>query len=63
MSIIKEHADFIHLKEFGGLELLEARYHHKQFSRHVHEGYCIGVIEGRGAKFLSYRSATYSTER
>ncbi|MFN3074379.1 helix-turn-helix domain-containing protein [Acinetobacter sp. TY2] len=52
MSIIKEHADFIHLKEFGGLELLKARYHHKQFSRHVHEGYCIGVIEEGAQSFF-----------
>lgn len=52
MSIIQEHADFIHLKELGGLELLKASYHHKQFSRHVHEGYCIGVIEEGAQSFF-----------
>ena len=52
MSIIQEHADFIHLKELGGLELLKASYHQKQFSRHVHEGYCIGVIEEGAQSFF-----------
>jgi len=42
---MREWASYFHLKELGGLELLKAQYHHKQFSKHVHEGYCIGVIE------------------
>lgn len=52
MSIIQEHTDFIHLKELGGLELLKASYYQKQFSRHVHEGYCIGVIEEGAQSFF-----------
>ena len=42
---MQEFASYLHLEELGGLELLKAQYHHKQFSKHVHEGYCIGVIE------------------
>lgn len=45
MQNSKEQVDFLHLKEFGGLELLKAKYLQTQFSKHVHEGYCIGVIE------------------
>lgn len=46
-----EQASYIHLKELGGLELLKAQYHQKQFSKHVHEGYCIGVIEEGAQSF------------
>jgi hypothetical protein len=48
-----------HLKELGGLELLKAQYHHKQFSKHVHEGYCIGVIEDGAQSF--YRTGQLHT--
>lgn len=47
-----EQANFLHVKELGGLELLKARYHQKQFSKHVHEGYCIGVIEEGAQSFF-----------
>ena len=47
-----ERADFLHVRELGGLELLKARYHQKQFSKHVHEGYCIGVIEEGAQSFF-----------
>lgn len=49
---MQEQADFLHVKELGGLELLKARYHQKQFSKHVHEGYCIGVIEEGAQNFF-----------
>lgn len=49
---MQESASYIHLKELGGLELLKAKFHHKQFSKHVHEGYCIGVIEEGAQSFL-----------
>ncbi|MEL7291480.1 MAG: AraC family transcriptional regulator [Pseudomonadota bacterium] len=45
----KESASFRLADELGGLELLEAKYTHQNFSRHSHEGYTIGVIE-RGAQ-------------
>ncbi|SPL71772.1 AraC family transcriptional regulator [Acinetobacter stercoris] len=51
-----EHVDFLHLQELGGLELLKAHYHQKQFSKHVHEGYCIGVIEDGAQSF--YRTGS-----
>lgn len=54
MQARKEFTDYRHLKELGGLELLKAQYHQKQFSKHVHEGYCIGVIEEGAQSF--YRS-------
>lgn len=49
---MQELAHFLHFKELGGLELLKARYQHTQFSKHVHEGYCIGVIEEGAQSFL-----------
>lgn len=47
-----EYVDYKHLQELGGLELLTASYHQKQFSKHVHEGYCIGVIEEGAQAFF-----------
>lgn len=32
---MQERASYIHLKELGGLELLKAQYHQKQFSKHT----------------------------
>ena len=40
--------------DLGGLELLDAQFHNHTFSRHVHEGYCINVIESGAQRF--YRS-------
>lgn len=51
MQSRKEFTDYWHLNELGGLELLKARYHQKQFSKHVHQGYCIGVIEEGAQSF------------
>ncbi len=56
---MQEWANYFHLKELGGLELLKAQYHHKQFSKHVHEGYCIGVIEDGAQSF--YRTGQLHT--
>ncbi|MFW2173716.1 helix-turn-helix domain-containing protein [Acinetobacter guillouiae] len=56
---MQEWASYFHLKELGGLELLKAQYHHKQFSKHVHEGYCIGVIEEGAQSF--YRTGQLHT--
>ncbi len=50
----KNHAQYSYAKDLGGLELLSARYKDQNFSRHVHEGYCIGVIESGAQRF--YRS-------
>ncbi len=52
----REQADYLHVRELGGLELLKAHYHQTQFSKHTHEGYCIGVIEEGAQSFLGQDS-------
>ncbi|WP_367990241.1 AraC family ligand binding domain-containing protein [Vibrio sp. NTOU-M3] len=47
----KESASFQIAQEFGGLELLDAKYTHQNFSRHSHEGYTIGVIDKGAQRF------------
>ena len=47
----REQVNYLHLKELGGLEMLSAQYYHQEFSRHVHEGFCIGVIEEGAQRF------------
>ena len=49
-----EFTQFWHCPELGGLEVLKAQYQHKEFSKHVHEGYCINLIENGAQAF--YRS-------
>ncbi|WP_087026444.1 AraC family transcriptional regulator [Thaumasiovibrio subtropicus] len=41
----KERAVINYAEELGGVEVLQATYHTQTFSRHSHEGYCVGVIE------------------
>jgi len=47
----REQVDYLHLAELGGLEMLKASYYQQEFSRHVHEGFCIGVIEEGAQRF------------
>ncbi|MGF1757680.1 AraC family transcriptional regulator [Photobacterium sagamiensis] len=47
----KEQAKYSYADELGGLEVLEAKYHHQNFSRHSHEGYTVGVIEQGAQRF------------
>ncbi|MEF1289996.1 AraC family transcriptional regulator [Vibrio sp. M260118] len=47
----KESASFQLANELGGLELLDAKYTHQNFSRHSHEGYTVGVIEKGAQRF------------
>ncbi|WP_028112478.1 AraC family transcriptional regulator [Ferrimonas kyonanensis] len=49
-----EQADYQYANELGGVELLRARYHRQNFSRHSHEGYTVGVIDTGAQRF--YRS-------
>lgn len=49
---IKEFVEYHHLNELDGLEFLSANFQHTQFSKHTHEGYCIGVIEEGAQSFL-----------
>lgn len=48
----QEFADYWHVAELGGLELLKASYQQTQFSKHTHEGYCIGLIDEGAQSFL-----------
>lgn len=47
----REQVDYLHLEELGGLEMLKASYFQQEFSRHAHEGFCIGVIEEGAQRF------------
>lgn len=37
--------------ELGGIEMLDAKYHYQNFSRHSHEGFTFGVIENGAQEF------------
>jgi len=50
----KEKADFEIANAFNGIEVVNANYAKQTFSKHVHEGYTIGVIEYGAQRF--YRS-------
>ena len=41
-------------QDLGNLEAVDARYRYQSFSRHVHEGYCIGVIESGAQHFFAH---------
>ncbi|MHB1043612.1 MAG: AraC family ligand binding domain-containing protein [Eubacteriales bacterium] len=58
-GICRERVKFWRHNEFGDLELLRASYITHSFSRHIHEGYAIGVIE-RGVEDFEYRRATHA---
>ncbi|RKG53672.1 AraC family transcriptional regulator [Acinetobacter cumulans] len=47
-----EFVDYWHVQELGGLELLKASYQQTHFSKHTHEGYCIGLIDEGAQSFL-----------
>ena len=53
-----EQTKFWRAEDIGDLDLLKATYVTHTFSRHIHEGYVIGVIE-RGAEAFYYRGATH----
>ncbi|OBU04968.1 AraC family transcriptional regulator [Morganella psychrotolerans] len=56
----RETADYFHLDDFYGLSMLSARYHQQKFSRHTHEGFCIGVIEDGVQQFFRTGSNHYA---
>lgn len=47
-----ESANYFHIEELNGLEMIKARYHQQKFSHHSHEGFCIGVIEEGAQQFF-----------
>ncbi|RVU86104.1 AraC family transcriptional regulator [Leucothrix sargassi] len=49
-------SNYSYAKDLGGLELLDASYTNQTFSKHVHDGFCIGVIESGAQRF--YRSGS-----
>lgn len=53
---LKESADFEIVNAFDGIEVVNANYTKQNFSKHVHEGYTIGVIEYGVQRF--YRSGS-----
>jgi AraC-like DNA-binding protein len=48
----KERADYRFVDVLGGIETLDASYSRQIFSRHIHEGYTIGVIETGAQRFF-----------
>lgn len=58
MTEEQEQAKFWLARDVGDFEVLRATYIRHSFSRHVHEGYAIGMIERGGEKFY-YRGETH----
>ncbi|HEY2451404.1 MAG TPA: AraC family transcriptional regulator [Scandinavium sp.] len=51
---IKEHTHFHRVDALGGIDMLQAQYYKQRFARHVHDTFCIGVIDQGAQRF--YRS-------
>ncbi len=51
MSVV-EQANYRVTEALNGIEVVDARYKNQSFSKHVHEGYTIGVIEEGTQKFF-----------
>ena len=47
-----EVAQYKYAQDLYGLPLLNASFKHQCFSRHVHEGYCVGVIDDGAQRFF-----------
>lgn len=56
MSKLKNQVVYNYADDLGGLETLYADYQSQTFSKHVHEGYCINLIETGAQHF--YRSGS-----
>ncbi|WP_257981408.1 helix-turn-helix transcriptional regulator [Aeromonas salmonicida] len=52
----KEQTHFQRIDALGGVDMLQARYYKQRFARHVHDTFCIGVIDQGAQRF--YRSGT-----
>jgi AraC-like DNA-binding protein len=50
----KEQTHFHRIDALGGIDMLQARYYKQRFARHVHDTFCIGVIDQGAQRF--YRS-------
>jgi AraC-like DNA-binding protein len=49
---MKESADYYYAHDLAGLPLLNASHKQQNFSKHVHEEYCIGVIDQGALRFF-----------
>lgn len=59
MNKTKEMANFTIANAYNGIEIVNANYKGQEFSKHVHEGYTIGVIDKGAQRF--YRSGEIHT--
>lgn len=50
--LMQEQTNYFHFNELGGLEMLKAQHLTLEFSKHVHEGFCIGVIDDGAQRFF-----------
>ncbi len=55
----KNKVSFHNQQDLDGMPLLQANYHSQVFSKHTHEGICIGVIQSGAQRF--YRSGEIHT--
>lgn len=51
ITVSRENVTYTHIGDLGGLEVLQANYHHQTFSRHSHENFCIGLIDEGAQSF------------
>jgi AraC-like DNA-binding protein len=58
-NMINEKVSFTIANAYDGIEIVNANYKAQEFSKHVHEGYTIGVIEKGAQRF--YRSGEIHT--
>ena len=49
---MKESTDYYYAHDLAGLPLLNASHKQQNFSKHVHEEYCIGVIDQGALRFF-----------
>ena len=47
----QERATLFCVEEFNGMNMLDASYRHRRFPRHVHDTFCVGVIETGAQRF------------
>lgn len=62
MSSDHEQVDLLYHQELGGLEMIDAKYRHKNFAKHCHETYTISVIEAGGQKFFRSNQIHFAPE-
>ncbi|ROR08652.1 AraC family transcriptional regulator [Erwinia sp. JUb26] len=51
LNTLQERATLFCVEEFNGMNMLDASYQHRRFPRHVHDTFCVGVIETGAQRF------------